>query len=130
MSLLKVTCRKCGESTKLDTCDKSREEVEKWLKKDDDGFQCFGNHVEFGSRADYWTIDWNSEEEGHAPTEEDFLAELKSKYSEVYDTQELQKFYEVVGFFYGMCTSKSKATNVEKVFDFVRSPKGTRYYIF
>jgi hypothetical protein len=129
MALVKIHCSKCGEESKLDTCGKSRKEVEKWLNEVGDGFQCFGHHVEFGSRADYWTIDWDSEEEGHAPTEEEFLAKLKSEYSEVYENQEITKFYEVVGFSYGMCSVINKATSEKKFFNFTHSPKGTRYYI-
>lgn len=130
MTMVTVKCRKCNESSKIDMGNHTREEVEKWLKKDDGGFQCFGNHVEFGSRADYWTIDWNSEEEGHAPTEEDFLTELKSKCSEVYDTTSLQETYDVIGFLSGMCRVRDKNTGLEKYFDFVHSPKGKRYYIY
>lgn len=128
--MVKVTCKKCGESSMLDTCGKSREEVEKWLKKDDGGFQCFGYHVEFGSRADYWTIDWNTEKEGNAPKEEEYFNELKSKYSEVYDTKELQEVYDVVGFLSGMCRVKDRKSNQEKYFGYVHSPQGKRYYIY
>jgi hypothetical protein len=127
MGLLKVSCRKCGESSRLDTCGKSREEIEKWLKQDG-GFQCFGNHVEIGSRSDYWTIDWESEVEGHAPTEEEFLQELKSKFKEVYNTKELQDKYTIQGFSSGMCVVETE-NGEKKVFDFTHSPKGTRYYI-
>lgn len=129
MSLVKIYCKKCGETSKLDTCGKSREEVEKWLNESNGGFQCFGNHVELGSRADYWTLDWNTVEEGHAPTEEEFIKDLNSKYMEVYENKEIDNFYTVKNFSFGMCVTEDKKTGEEKVFNFVHSPKGTRYYV-
>jgi hypothetical protein len=129
MSLVKITCKKCGESTKMDIGEMTREQVEKALSNDKNGFHCFGNHVEFGNRIDYWKIDWDSVTEGSAPSEEDFISDLKSRHNEVYDKDELEHLYSVKGFMYGMCVAEHKETGKEKAFEFVHSPKGTRYYI-
>jgi hypothetical protein len=129
MALVKVKCKKCGETSTLDTGKMTKEEVEKALSNDKNGFHCFGNHVEFGNRIDYWEIDWDSITEGSAPSEEDFVKNLKSKYKEVYCNKEIENFYKVIGFQYGRCIAENKETSREMVFNFVHSPKGTRYYI-
>lgn len=127
MPLVNVKCKKCGKQSKLDIENHSKEEIEEWLKKDD-GFHCFGNHVELGKHSDYWVIDWNSLTEGSAPTEEEFLSELKEKFVEVYNTKEIQEKYDILGFSYGVCKAIDKETLKEKIFEFTTSPKGTRYY--
>lgn len=127
MSLVDVKCKKCGESSKLDIGDMLKEDVDQWLEKGN-GFQCFGNHVEFGSRSDYWEVDWESLQEGNAPTEQDFEEELRSKSVEVYTTKELSQLYEVNSFNYGLCFVIDKSTREEKVFNFIHSPQGTRFY--
>jgi hypothetical protein len=128
MSLVKVTCKKCLESTMMDIGDMSKEDVIKALSNDKDGFHCFGHHVEFGNRIDYWTIDWNTVEEGNAPSEEDFLAKLKEQYKEVYRYDEVQHHYNIKGFIYGICTATNVTTGEEVSLSFTHSPKGTRYY--
>jgi hypothetical protein len=123
-----IYCHKCNERSKLDIGDKTKEEVQKWLNDSQYGFQCFGNHVEIGARSEYWTIDWNNPIDAKAPTEDEFLQELKSKFKEVYTTKELQDKYTIQGFSSGMCVVETE-NGEKKVFDFTHSPKGTRYYI-
>lgn len=101
--LVNVRCKKCGETSKLDIGNYSKEEVIKLLSNDKYGFECFGHHVEFGNRIDYWEIDWDSLQNGFAPTEEEFVADLKKKNTEVYTTKELQNKYNVVSFAMGFC---------------------------
>jgi predicted nuclease with TOPRIM domain len=126
MGLVKVYCKKCGCDAKLDTCGKSKEEINEWLEKDNGGFQCFGNHVELGKRSNYWNIDWSTEEDGEAMSEDEFVKDLKSKYNEVFDTIEIANNYEIKNFSYGVVLCEKN--NEEFVFDFTHSPKGKRYY--
>jgi hypothetical protein len=131
--LVNVRCTICGESSKIDIGDMTKDEVEKLLKERDT-FQCFGNHVELTSPLKFWVIDWDSIHQGSAPTEEEFLNKLKSKYKEVLTTDELSERYIVKGFLYGMCTVESKTEKeewgepVSKAFQFTQSSSGKRYY--
>jgi hypothetical protein len=125
--LVSVHCKKCDETGTLDVGNFSKEEIIKMLQKRD-GFQCFGSHVELGSPIDYWEIDWNSLRDGSAPTEEQFLEDLRSKYEEVLTTKEISKKYEINGFAYGGCSATNKETGEDVGFLFTHSPKGERYY--
>ena len=125
--LVNVKCSKCGESTKIDIGDKTKEEVEKYLEMKG-GFECYGYHVEFGKRSNFWTIDWDSIQEGSSPTEEQFLIDLRNDYKEVYKNQEIGEKYKVTGFSCGMCMVQNKETGKGECFDFASSPKGERYY--
>jgi hypothetical protein len=126
--LVDFECSKCGEVFTMDIHDKTLEEVQEDLKKKE-GFHCPGNHVELGSPANHWVMMPESLREGSAPTEEEFLADLKSQKGEVYTTQELDSSpYEITSFAY--CTAIAyRRDNGDKVYlDFTHSPKGTRYY--
>lgn len=126
--LVDVKCSKCGESSKLDTADMSQKEVQKWLDKSGDGFQCFGNHVELCERSRFWTVDWSTMKEGSGPTDEEFVEKLKLNHKEVYKNKDLDTRYKVTGFSYGMCITEDKQTGETACFDFTRSPSGERYY--
>lgn len=125
--LVKVSCKKCGESAKLDVGDMSKGDVEALLTKQKT-FNCFGNHVELCSPINYWTIDWNETESGHALSEEEFVKQLQNSHGKVYSKCELQEEYEVIGFKYSLCVTKHKQSGETVEFDFIHSPKGARYY--
>jgi hypothetical protein len=126
--LVSVSCQKCGETFSLDVGEATQVEVEKTMRERK-GFECPGHHVELASPLDYWTIDWSTLREGGAPSEEEWLADLKSRYAEVYDTQELYDTpYEITSFCYGIPCAKHKETGESVSMDFTSSPKGKRYY--
>lgn len=128
--LIPVTCKKCGNSTKIDVGNLNKEEVNRWLTDNGDGFECFGNHVEFGVRADYWELDWEHPEEGNAPTEEEFVNTLKERYEEVLTNEEMTKKYDIRGFAYGMCSAVNRETGESYGFDFKSSPNSHNRYYF
>lgn len=121
--LLVGKCKKCDTTIKLDVGDKCKEDVIEQLKAMG-AFHCPGHHVEICSPyPHYWKVDDWEKVEGAAPTEEEFLAELHSKYEEVCDTEEMTRRGVVKGFAYGL-----PVTDDGKNWDFVHSPKGKRYY--
>ncbi|MCX8074145.1 MAG: hypothetical protein N2749_00975 [Clostridia bacterium] len=128
--LLKATCRKCGKSGYFDIGDMKKEEVLEKLSNQKT-FQCiFGNHVEVMSPVQFMDFDWDNLIEGELPKEEEFLNELRSRYGEVYTKEELQEKYVVDSFMYGQCLCHSKNNEDDlKVFNFVTSPNGKRYYV-
>lgn len=72
---VKGTCKKCGGSGVFDVGDKSPEEAKKLMSKVDFG-ECKVNgwHVELGSMADYYILDWST----LSKTEEEVRKLLKS----------------------------------------------------
>lgn len=125
--MINFTCKKCGGTYKLDIGDKTREEVEASLRKQET-FECPGHHFELTNPLNFWTLDWESLTESEKITEEKWLQDLKSKYKEVYNKQELGEKHEDIHFSYGFCITTNKETGEKAVFDFATSPEGTRYY--
>ena len=127
--LLKATCKKCKKTGHFDIGSSTREEIEAKLKKMKT-FHCnFGSHMEIISPIDMYDFDWDNLIEGNAPTEEQFLVDLKKIYPEVYTTKELREKYTVISFMNGGCLVHSKTDEDDlKTFSYVHSPKGERYY--
>lgn len=127
--MVKCTCKKCGETFKIDIDQMSREEVETWLAKDTGGFQCPGHHVELGKRSNYWTIDWNSLYEDAKPDDEKWLKKLIQNRGNIWSTNDLSLMFEVIGFATGYCIAKNKTTGKEICLDYTCAPvSGKRYY--
>lgn len=124
--LLNVTCKKCGESFKLDIGDKTKKETLESLRKQETFSFCPGNHIEISSPINYLLI--GDIVPGNAPSEKDFIENLRSQYSEIYENKEIEKNYEVSGFSFGCCICKNRSTGKKAYFDFKHSPKGVRYY--
>lgn len=121
--LLQGKCTKCDCLVSLDIGDKTKEEaiegVRQWGT-----FHCVGHHLELCSPyPKYWNMDEWLLAEGKAPTEEEFVADLKSKYEYVIDTEEMTKLNIIKGFSYGF-----PITNDGKNWSFDHSPKGKRWY--
>jgi len=125
MSLIDATCKVCGSSFKLDAGEKSLDEVIKVLRARE-SFECPGHHFEIGSPMDFWTL--GKIHEGHAPTEEDWHADMIKRHGTLYNTDELSEMFEVTGFLSGMCMAKVRETGKEVVLNYSSSPKGVRYY--
>lgn len=125
--IVSCTCKKCGETFKLNINNATREEIESGFMKQD-GFQCPGHHVELGPREDCWTIDWDSLRKDHVPSEEEWLEKLKNQNQGVWDTKSVQEFFKIQGFFGGACIAINKETGQEVCLDYVHSPDGVRYY--
>jgi len=123
--LLKVECKKCGESFKLDIGTHTKEETIEMLKNRDT-FECPGHHVELSSPVNYWIF--GDVVPGNAPSEKEFLKKLKAEYPEVYKNKDLEKKYTVSGFSMGCCICRDKTTGKKAYFDFENSPAGTRFY--
>lgn len=119
--IIEGNCLKCGSKVQLDIGDKTKEQAIELLKEHR-GFECPGHHVELGSPyPNYWRIDDWEMVEGKAPSEEEFLADLKSKAKEVRTTEEMRGL--IAAFAYG-----EPLTNDGYSWSFCHSPKGTRYY--
>jgi len=126
--MLEGKCTKCGCTVQLDigtandeeeAKQKAREALRTWTS-----FSCPGHHVEICSPyPHYWNVDEWKLVSGNAPTEEEFVNDLKSKYKEVLDTDEMWKRGVITGFAYGI-----PVTNDGLNWDFVESPRGKRYY--
>lgn len=127
--LVQVHCKECGEDFKLDVGDATPEEVEAELAARDT-FECPGHHVELSSPMNYWEIDWESAEEGSAPTDEEWLAKLKESYDEVYDSAQAVKDagIEITSFAFGIPMAKDVETGKDINLDFASAPSGKRYY--
>lgn len=128
--LVKAMCRKCGKSGYFDIGEMSKDEAMSALIKMKN-FQCsFGNHTELMSPIEFMDFDWDNLIEASSPSEDEFLNELKAKYAEVYTKEELQEKYVIDSFMYGQCLCHNKNNEDDmKVFSFVTSPEGKRYYI-
>lgn len=121
--MLKGTCKGCGCTIKLDIGNKTLDEVKESLGKQD-GFSCPGHHVELNSPyPHYWNIDEWELIEGSAPTDEEVLAELKKKFVEVIDTEEMTNRHIITGF-----SSGYPITNDGNNWNFTTAPSGKRFY--
>lgn len=126
MVLVDIHCNTCENDFKLDIGDHTVEEVTAMLKKRD-SFHCnAGNHMEFGSPMNHWVF--GSVCEGIAPTEEEWYDKMTAQYGKLISTDELREKFEVIGFAFGSCMAKVKATGQEICLGFIHSPKGVRYY--
>lgn len=127
--LVKCTCKKCGETFKIDIGNLTREGVEAWLAKDTGGFQCPGMHVELGRRSDYWMLDWDSLSEDSKLSDEDWLRQLMSDKGVVWTTDELTAYFDVKSFAMGYCIAKDKTTGDDVCLSYAHAPQsGKRYY--
>lgn len=126
MSLIDTHCNTCGSDFKIDMGDMTVKELREVLSKRE-SFECPGHHFEIGSPLiSHWVL--GEVHEGHAPTEEDWVAERTAHYGQLYTTDELDKKFEVTGFAFGACMAKYKQTGQEVCLEFSHSPKGVRYY--
>ena len=123
--LVKSTCKKCGETFKLDIGDKSLPEIKKILAKRD-SFECPGHHVEMTSPLNFWTF--GEIIEGNAPTEAQWLAKMRDGGRKLYSNDEVRELFECTGFSAGMFIGFNKKTKEKVVLDFSTSPEGHRYY--
>jgi hypothetical protein len=120
--ILKGNCKKCGETVRLDIGDWTLQEAIDHISKWKDGYSCPGHHVElYSPYPDDWKLEEWTLEEGHAPTEEEFLADLQAKFKDVRDTAGMQGL--ITSFSYGF-----PDTNDGKAWNFIASPKGKRWY--
>jgi len=118
-------CKKCGETARFQG---TREELEAYL--DQESFHCNpGHHMELCGPRVYLEVDYdNPGEPEELPTDEQVLADLKTRYRWAGDTKALGEEFEVVGFSFGLCVAVRKATGDKEVLDFMHTPDGTRYY--
>jgi len=121
--LLVGSCKKCGCTIRLDIGMLTREEAIARLSEQDT-FSCPGHHVELSSpHPHYWDLDEWEFVEGSAPSDEQFVAELRKKYLEVIDAEEMSQRGIITGFAFGL-----PLTNDGNVWDFCESPSGKRWY--
>jgi len=121
--LLVGTCKKCGCTIRLDIGELTREEVIEKLSGQRT-FSCPGHHVELSSpHPHYWNLDEWELVEGNAPSDEEFVADLRKQYPEVIDTEEMTRRGIITGFAFGL-----PLTNDGNVWDFCESPSGKRWY--
>lgn len=122
--MLQGKCKKCGITIKIGQDGLSKEEVIEKISKWET-FQCPGHHVELcGPYPHYWDLNEFEEVPDEVKvTEENWLVELKKKYSLVCDTGEFSKLNVLTSFAFGL-----PMTNDGKNWDFAASPAGKRYY--
>ena len=123
--LCKTTCKKCGESFKLDIGKKSIEEVKKQLSKQN-GFECPGHHVELNSPMDYWVL--GEIIEGSIQSESDWLESMKKNGRILYSNDDVRELFNCTGFSCGVFCGTDKKTKESIMLDFSSSPEGNRYY--
>jgi len=125
--MLKGKCTKCGCTIQIDVGNMNESEAKMFVSEalyNKLSFICPGHHVELCSPyPDFWDVDEWELVPGNAQTEEEFLNDLKSKYKEVLDTDEMWKRDVITGFAYGF-----PMTNDGLNWHFEESPKGKRYY--
>lgn len=129
--LVKGVCKKCKQTVGFDLGNLTVEEAKESLAKQE-STQCIaGNHVELMSPMELYEIDWdNPVQDYKTPTEEEFVADLKTKFAEVYPDEDFRDNYTVDGFMMGKCLCHKKDNEDDmKVFDFVHSPQHKRYYV-
>lgn len=129
--LLKAKCKKCAGYVQFDIGDMGREEAESSLKSYE-YWQCTaGNHIEMMSPFFLYDFDWDNLKEHKPTTEDEFCKDIKSKFKEVYSTDELQDKYIVDSFSMGKCLCHPRNGDEDElvIFDFIHSPKGKRYYV-
>lgn len=120
--ILQGICKKCNSPVKLDIGDNSlKDTIEKLQNMQ--SFECPGHHVELSSPyPNYWDVHNWEFVEGKAPTEEEFLATLRSTYQQVRTTDEMRGL--ITGF-----ASGYPITNDGLSWEFVHSPAGKRWYV-
>ena len=121
--LLVGTCKKCGCTIRLDIGNLTREQATERLSGQST-FSCPGHHVELSSpHPHYWNLDEWELVEGKAPSEEEFVDELRRRYPEVVDTEEMTRRGIITGFACGL-----PVTDDRNAWDFCESPSGIRWY--
>jgi len=121
--LLVGSCKKCGCTIRLDIGSLTREEAIERLSAQDT-FSCPGHHVELSSpHPYYWNLDEWELAEGTAPSDEEFVVNLRRRYPEVIDAEEMTRRGIITGFAFGL-----PLTNDGNVWDFCESPSGKRWY--
>lgn len=123
-----VECTKCGATGKID-CGEDVTTAEAAQALIDKNFlgsprECpFGHHVELSGIK--YTV--TGMEEGHAPTDEEWLEAMRAKGLDLWTTDELYKSpIEITAFAYGFPVANINGQSVN--LDFATSPDGKRYY--
>jgi hypothetical protein len=124
--VVSATCKKCGQTFKLDIGTKSKQEIVEILSKRD-SFECPGHHFELSSPLNYWVIDWDSVKSQNVPTDAEWKADMRKKYKLI-SSDELQRDYTVTGFSSGVCVAIRKKDGEKVYLEFTNSPSGKRYY--
>lgn len=120
--LLKGPCKTCGETITLDIGDMTIEQIKEKLSHQEFGFSCPGHHVEMNpAYPDHWEVDTWELLEGNVKTEEEFVADLRSKFVDVRDTAGMAGLITTFAFGEPM-------TNDGHTWSFCSSPKGKRWY--
>ncbi|MDF2841805.1 MAG: hypothetical protein K0R00_231 [Herbinix sp.] len=129
--LVSAKCKKCGNYLNFDIGNMDKEEAENSLKAIR-SWQCSaGNHVELMSPFDLYEFDWDNITENEPVTEEQFQADLKEKFKEVYSSDEFGEAYSIDSFALGKCLCHPRNGDEDSmiIFDFIHGPSGKRYYI-
>lgn len=129
-ALIKAKCKKCGGYVHFDIGEMTVDEAKETLRGHKSWHCNAGNHMELISPIEMYEFDWEHPTENKPKTEEEFEAELKTQFSEVYSSDEFGDKYVVSSFLMGKCLCYPKDGDESdlKVFDFIQSPKGKRFY--
>jgi hypothetical protein len=121
--LLVGSCKKCGCTIRLDISSLTREQAIERLSGQNT-FSCPGHHVELSApHPYYWNLDEWELVEGKTPSDEEFVADLRKRYFEVLDAEEMARRGIITGFAFGL-----PLTNDGNAWDFCESPSGKRWY--
>ena len=123
--LCKTTCKKCGESFKLDIGTMTKEQTIEKLSKQN-RFECPGHHVELNSPMDYWVL--GEIIEGSIQSESDWLESMKKNGRILYSNDDVRELFNCTGFSMGIFCGTDKKTKERVLLDFSTSPEGNRYY--
>ena len=123
--LCKTTCKKCGESFKLDIGTMTKEQTIEKLSKQN-RFECPGHHVELNSPMDYWVL--GEIIEGSIQSESDWLESMKKNGRILYSNDDVRELFNCTGFSCGVFCGTDKKTKESIMLDFSSSPGGNRYY--
>jgi len=123
--LCKTTCKKCGESFKLDIGTMTKEQTIEKLSKQN-GFECPGYHAELDSPMNYWVL--GEIIEGSIQSESDWLESMKKNGRILYSNDDVRELFNCTGFSCGVFCGTDKKTKENVMLDFSSSPEGNRYY--
>lgn len=140
--MIKIRCKKCNKTGYFDLGDMTKDEAMMVLPLRKSSTCFFGGHKENIPPTELFDFFWDDNEEDPSVTEvndepllsdkdndENFVASLKSMFSNVYSEEEIHLKYNIESFAFGayLCSSKEDEDSMI-IFQKSTSPSGAVYY--
>ena len=126
--IVDVKCTKCGQTFVADIGDRSVSQVQEDFEAST-ASQCLAsNHFELDGAGKYWVVLKDTLREGAATPEGVWIVQMKERYGEIWNTDEMTAKFRTISFAYGAAFVEDRATGEKLSLEFGQSPEGKRYY--